>query len=97
VSTSGLPEGLLPVEQSAVALEVSPDGQALQVQLLLQVLQRRTVPPRTHSQTQGEQTPQDAHMSVLRKELHARDVPQQAHAEARGEDRQETAHRARLR
>lgn len=38
VPPSGLPEGLLAAVQLAITLPVPPDGQAIQMQLLLQVL-----------------------------------------------------------
>lgn len=91
--TPRLPEGILPAQQPTKSFQMPPDGQTVQMQLLLQMLQRRTIPPGTHSQAQGVQTPQDAHMPVLRQELHAGDLPHEAHAEARREDRQETPDR----
>nr|CAH7712784.1 unnamed protein product [Callosobruchus chinensis] len=86
MSTSRLSKGVLPAEQPAVPFALSPDRQTLQVQLVLQVLQRRALVARAHPQAQGEQAPEDAHLPVLRQELHAGDVLEQAHAETRRED-----------
>lgn len=69
---------------------MSPNGQTLQMQLVLQVFQRRTVPTGAHPQAQGEQTSQDTHMPILRQELYAGNVFEQAYAKARGEDGQAT-------
>nr|CAH7712785.1 unnamed protein product [Callosobruchus chinensis] len=79
-------EEVHPAEQPAVPFALSPDRQTLQVQLVLQVLQRRALVARAHPQAQGEQAPEDAHLPVLRQELHAGDVLEQAHAETRRED-----------
>lgn len=83
VPSPGLHQGLQPAEQPPEPLTLPPDRQALQVQLLLQVLLRRAQPPRAHTQAQGVQAPKDSHMPVLRQELHPGDLPGQAHAEAR--------------
>lgn len=83
-----LQQGLLAALQPAVALALPPDGQALQVQLVLQVLHRGGGPSRAHTQAQGVQAPEDAHLPVLRQVLHPGDLPRQAHAEARGQDGQ---------
>lgn len=61
------------------------------------MLLRRAQPARAHTEAQGVQAPQDAHLPVLRQELHPGDLSGQAHAETRGENGQETAdnrHRA---
>lgn len=84
MSTPRLSKSLLSTEQPPVALEMSPNGQTVQVQLMLQMLQRRAVPLGAHPQAQRKQTPQDPHLPVLRQKLHARNVSQQTHAETRG-------------
>ncbi|KAJ8686403.1 hypothetical protein QAD02_022197 [Eretmocerus hayati] len=66
VSPPWLHQGLQPAVQPAEPLALPSDRQALQVQLLLQVLQRRAQPPRAHTQAQGVQAPQDPHLPVLR-------------------------------
>ena len=76
-------EGVLPVVEPTVPLQVSPDRQALQVQLLLQMLPRRTISARAYPQAQGVQALEDPHLLLLRQELHPGDLPGQAHAEAR--------------
>lgn len=88
-----LQQGLLSAEQPAVALALPPDGQAVQVQLVLQVLHGRAVAARAHPQAQGVQASQDAHLPVLRQVVHAGDLPHQAHAEARRACRQAASHR----
>lgn len=55
------------------------------------MLPGRAVAARAHTQAQGVQTPQDAHMPVLWQVVHAGDVPVQAHAEARRTDGQAAA------
>ena len=84
VPTSSLHKGLLAAQQPPVAFAVPPDGQALQVQLVLQVLPGRNGPPRTHSQAQGVEASQDAHLQLLRKVIHSRNLSGQTHAEAHG-------------
>lgn len=91
VQAPGLHQSVLAAQQPAVALPVPPDGQTVQVQLVLQVLPGRAVAARAHTQAQGVQTPQDAHMPVLRQVVHAGDVPVQAHAKARRADGQAAA------
>ena len=63
-------EGVLPVVEPTVPLQVPPDRQALQVQLLLQVLLRRTSAVWAYSQAQGVQAHKDAYLFLLRQELH---------------------------
>uniref|UniRef100_A0A8D8AHG1 (northern house mosquito) hypothetical protein n=1 Tax=Culex pipiens TaxID=7175 RepID=A0A8D8AHG1_CULPI len=85
VSPPGLPKGVLAAVEPAVALALSPDGQAVQMQLLLQVLHGRGVPAGAHTKAQGLEAPEDAHLPAVRQVVHPGDVPGQAHAEARGE------------
>ena len=78
-------QGLFATFQLAVPLKMSPNRQALQVQLLLQMLHRRKCLTGPYSEAQGVQAPQDPHLRVLRKVVHPRDVLGQAHAEAFGQ------------
>ena len=75
-------EGVLPAVEPTVPLQVPPDRQALQVQLLLQVLHRGVGSPGAYPQAQGVQACEDPHLLLLRQELHPGDLPGQAHAEA---------------
>ena len=81
MQTPRMHQGLLTALQPPVPLQMPPDRQTLQVQLLLQMFHRRERPAGPHPQTQGVETPQDPHLPVLRQELHPGDVPGQAHAE----------------
>lgn len=47
------------------------------------MLRRRSLATRPHPEAQGEQAPEDAHLSILRQELHPGDVPRQTYAETR--------------
>lgn len=96
MQTSRLPESILSAEQSTVSLAVPSNGQALQVQLVLQVLQRRAIAARAHPQAQGEQALEDPHLPVLRQELYTGDVPAETHAEARRANRQTATNRAHI-
>lgn len=52
------------------------------MQLMLQMLQRRTRPAGAHSQAQGIETSQNPHLSILWQIVYAGDLLVQAHAEA---------------
>ena len=82
VSPSRMHQSLLATVQPSIPLQVSSDGQTVQVQLLLQVLYRRERPLGSHPQAQGVQAPQDSHLRVLRQKLHPGDLSSQTHAEA---------------
>ena len=96
VSPPRMHKSLFATLQPPVSLQMPPDGQALQVQLLLQVLHRRERPARPHSQTQGVETPQDPHLPVLREELHPGNLLGQAHAEAQRQAGEEVQRTPRL-
>lgn len=85
VSPSRVPEGLLATLKPAITFSVPPNGQTVQVQLLLQMLHGRGIPARAHSQAQRVEAPENAHLPILRQVLHAGDVLSQAFTEARRE------------
>ena len=65
-----LHEGVLPAVEPAVPLALPPDWQAVQVQLLLQVLHRRARPAGAHPQASRLKTREDSHLCLLRQVLH---------------------------
>lgn len=97
MQTSWMSEGVLAAEQPAVTFPLPPNGQAIQVQQLLQMFCGRALPSGAHTQAQGVKTPEDAHLPILRQELYAGNVSQQAHAETCRKDGQAAAYRTRSR
>ena len=84
VPSSRMYQSLFAAVQPPIPLQVSSDGQTLQVQLLLQVLYWRDRPVGSYSEAQGVQAPQDPHLWVLWQELHPGDLSSQTHAETLG-------------